>query len=120
MFKVIISSNINDDCKLVFSSDLLTLDQSTDLFSKTRNIYCSEKNISVQQIEILENKNVKIINEHKTDSDGKDLLFSSSTVKEEIDKIKIERKKQPIGKPTGCFYLNEKEPYWLFFGTCSL
>ena len=96
MYQVIIYKGVNwkkgekkyEDYKKVFSSEILSLDDSTELFAETsRNTCCTSKGIYIQQVE-LQNNNIKIINEHKTDPDGKDLSFIGSTVKEDIEQYK--------------------------------
>ena len=77
-----------DDYKKVFSSEQLSLDDSTELFAETRNTCYTSKGIYIQQVELQDNKDIKIIDEHKTDPDGKDLSFIGSTVKENIEQYK--------------------------------
>ena len=69
MYQVIIYKGVNwkkdekkyEDYKKVFSSEILSLDDSTELFAETsRNTCCTSKGIYIQQVE-LQNNNIKII-----------------------------------------------------------
>lgn len=98
MYQVIIYKGSNwkkdekkyEDYKKVFSSELLSREEATELFVKTRNICCTSKDIYIQQVELQDN-NIKIIDEHMTNPDGKDLLYMQSTVKEDIEEYENQK-----------------------------
>lgn len=98
MYQVIIYKGSNwkkdekkyEDYKKVFSSELLSREEATELFVKTRNICCTSKDIYIQQVELQDN-NIKIIDEHMTNPDGKDLLYTQSTVKEDIEEYENQK-----------------------------
>ena len=96
MYQVIIYKGVNwkkdekkyEDYKKVFSSELLSREEATELFVKTRNICCTSKDIYIQQVELQDNSNIIIINEHKTDPDGKDLSCTYPTVEKKHERYK--------------------------------
>ncbi len=94
MYQVIIYKGVNwkkdekthERYKKIFSTNEISLDESTEIYEETRNLLATAKDIYVQQIE--NRAETIIINEFKTSPDGKDISYNQSTVKEEIEQYK--------------------------------
>lgn len=94
MYQVIIYKGVNwkkdekthERYKKIFSTNEISLDESTEIYEETRNLLATAKDIYVQQIE--NRAETVIINEFKTNPDGKDISYNQSTVKEEIEQYK--------------------------------